>query len=99
MTPSNKLTKNQTALLKFLGSSYTSKIIDLELCLYRKLNDTYDFEISGTARKGRTMTVYTWDISNGTGYSAKIVESVNGIKSVEQLKQTLDELVTKYNAQ
>ena len=98
MTHSNRLTKNQTELLKVLGSEYMSKVIDLELCLYRKLNDTYDFEISGTSRKGRNMTVYVWDISNGTGYSAGIVESVNGIKSVEQLKQTLDELAAKYNA-
>jgi len=93
-----KLSKNQSELLKFLGSGYTSKVIDLELCLYRKLNDIYDFEISGTARKGRRMTVYVWDITGGTGNGAKIAESVAGIKTAEQLKQALDSLAEKYGA-
>ena len=92
----NNLSKNQSDLLKFLGSDYTSKVIDLELCLYRKLNDTYDFEISGTSRKGRKMTVYVWDISNGTGHGARKVDSVSGIKTAEQLRQVLDGLAVRY---
>ena len=99
MKNNNRPTKNQAELLKLLGSKYTAKVIDLELCLYRKLNDTYDFEISGTSRKGRNMTVYVWDISNGTGHGARQVESVSGIKAAGQLKQALDELAAKYKVQ
>ena len=43
--------KNQQELLKFLGPEYSMKEIDLELCIYRKINSRYDIEISGTHRK------------------------------------------------
>jgi len=99
MKTKNKLTKNQSELLKLLGQDYSPKRIDLELCLYRKLNDDCDFEISGTSRKGREMTVYIWDIRAGEGHDARIIETVRGIKDAGQLKQALDELVCKYNLQ
>jgi hypothetical protein len=58
--------KNQQELLKFLGSEYSMKEIDLELCIYRKINSRYDIEISGTHRKNHPISVYVWDISNWT---------------------------------
>lgn len=30
-----------------LGSDYSIQVIDLENCIYRKLNDKFDIEISG----------------------------------------------------
>ena len=99
MKTNNKPTKNQSELLKVLGPDYSAKRIDLELCLYRKLNNDCDFEISGTSRKGREMTVYVWDIRAGEGHGARIIETVRGIKDAGELKQALDELVCKYNVQ
>ena len=99
MKTNNKLTKNQSELLKVLGADYSAKRIDLELCLYRKLNNNYDLEISGTSRKGRAMTVYVWDIRAGENWNARIIETVRGLKDAGQLKQALDELVCKYSIQ
>lgn len=49
--------KNQKELLQLLGSKYSIKTIDGEECIYRKINDTYDIEISGTRLKTRPMHV------------------------------------------
>ncbi len=89
-------TKNQQELLKFLGPEYSIKTIDLESCLYRKINGHYDIEISGTARKNHPISVFVWDISNGEGVSAAIVEKHFDITDWESLKALLDTLNKKY---
>lgn len=78
--------KNQQELLKFLGSEYSMKEIDLELCIYRKINSRYDIEISGTHRKNHPISVYVWDISNGDGISATMVEKHFDISNWTDLK-------------
>ena len=74
--------KNQQELLKFLGPKYTIKEIDMEPCFYRKINHKYDIEISGTFRKNRPINVYVWDISNGEGIDAVIVENLQFVHSL-----------------
>jgi len=90
------LTKNQKELLDFLGPEYTTKTIDLEICLYRKINDHYDIEISGSARKSHPLSVFVWDISRGQGVAAEIVDRYFDISSREALKKLLDEITRKY---
>lgn len=88
--------KNQQELLKFLGSEYSMKEIDLGLCIYRKINSRYDIEISGTHRKNHPISVYVWDISNGDGISATMVEKHFDIPNWTDLKTLLDNLTMKY---
>ena len=52
----------------------------------KKLNDSYDIEISGTQRASGHMSVYVWDISNGENHIAKIVDRATGIKTISELK-------------
>lgn len=88
--------KNQQELLKFLGPEYSMKEIDLELCIYRKINSHYDIEISGTHRKNHPISVYVWDISNGEGNTAIIAEKHFDISNWTALKTLLDNLTKKY---
>ena len=91
------MTRNQKELLKLLGSEYSMKEIDMENCIYRKINDNYDIEISNTYRKNKPIDVYVWDISKGMTSNARIVESVCNIKSNLQLKNVVDDLAQKYS--
>ncbi len=91
------MTRNQKELLKLLGSEYSMKDIDMENCIYRKINDNYDIEISNTYRKNKPMDVYVWDISKGMTSDARIVESICNIKTPNDLQALLNDLVTKYS--
>ena len=88
--------KNQQDLLKFLGPEYSMKEIDLELCIYRKINSNYDVEISGAHRNNHPLSVFVWDISNGDGVSAIMVEKHFDISNWGALKDLLDNLTKKY---
>lgn len=95
---SNKMSLNMKRLLTFLGPGYSNKIIDAEDCLYRKISDKYDIEVSGCNRKGRKMTIYVWDITGGTTLAAQLVESIQDIKDEFELRDTLLEVEEKYLA-
>lgn len=88
--------KNQQELLKFLGPEYSIKVIDGSPCIYRKFNEHYDLEISGALRTKHPVCVFVWDISNGEGNSAIIVERHFDISDWASLKSLLDELTKKY---
>lgn len=88
--------KNQKELLEFLGPEYSLKEIDRELCVYRKINNHYDIEISGTTRKRRPIAVFVWDISIGEGIYAHTVEQHFDITDWNELKSLLEKLVAKY---
>lgn len=81
--------------LKFLGSQYLTKVIDLEPCIWRKISSNYDIEISGLNNKSSKflVTVYVWEISPTT----QIVETISNITSKEMLKTILDSLLEKYS--
>lgn len=90
-------TSNQQRLLDYLGSEYSIKEIDFESCVYRRINDSYDIEISGTARKNHPVSVFVWDISNGEGITSNIVEQHFGVSSWAELKELLDQIIQKYS--
>ncbi len=48
-------------VLQELGSPYEIKVIDYEEVIYRKLDNEYDFEVSGIS--GKTCTLYVWTVS------------------------------------
>lgn len=85
-------TKNQKELLQLLGSEYSIKTIDGEECIYRKINDTYDIEISGTRSKTRPMHVYVWQ----TKGKFEIVDRYFDIKDYQSLKSVLSNVIHKY---
>ena len=91
--------KNQRYLLEILGPEYSMKTIDMEPCIYRKLNDHYDIEISGTYQKRSKFNVYVWDISNGEGPGSRIVDRCTDINGEGELKRVLYNFVAKYQKQ
>ncbi len=84
--------KNQKELLQLLGSKYSIKTIDGEECIYRKINDTYDIEISGTRLKTRPMHVFVWQIKG----KFEIVDRYFDIKDYQSLKSVLSNVIHKY---
>lgn len=78
--------------LKLLGSDYTIKNIDFEDCIYRKLNDLIDFEISH-CKKG--YTVFVWQLKP----RIRVLETVPELEPIKLhgLKKLLDGLEDKYN--
>jgi hypothetical protein len=92
-----KPTPRQKELLALLGKDYSLKIIDLEPCIYRQINDRFDIEVSGTLRKRSKIYVYVWNIEDGTGYGAHLTEAIANISSNTELKDTLESIVAKYN--
>lgn len=79
---------------KQLGNLYSIKMIDLENCIYRKLNEEYDVEVSGldNRKKSFNCTVYLWSLKPG-----KSIESTySDISSFEQLLETLQSLEMLY---
>lgn len=77
-----------------LGDLYSIKVIDLENCIYRKLNDEYDIEVSGldNRKKGFSCTVYLWSIKAGN----RIESTYSDISSFGQLLETLQSLEMLY---
>lgn len=85
--------------LSFLNTpQYCIKNIDLEPCIYRKISDNYDIEISGLNSHGSKflVDVYVWDISRGSGITATAIEKILDIKSKEELQKILNNIVAKY---
>lgn len=89
-------TKNQQRLLKLLGSKYAIKAIDGEPCLYRKLNDHYDIEISNTQHLNNPINIYVWDISDEEQSRPRVIEKFYDIKGDENLQGLLAEIENKY---
>lgn len=90
-----KSTDTFNKTLRSIGPEYTPKVIDGELCGYRKLNDYYDIEISGMNNnriKNQNFSVYLWSIKP----SYEIVEKFFQIKSIEELKKILSQIQEKY---
>ena len=86
--------KRLNETLEYLGNDYSIKRIDLEQCIYRKISNKFDIEISGLNARGRKFStdVYVWDISNGS----QIIE-IFKCDSKENLKSTLNEILLKYS--
>lgn len=87
---------NIKRLLKFLGPEYTCRGLYKTDEIFRKINDSYDVEISGASRKGRPVSIYVWNIRNGMCGGAKIIERKHEIKDDNELKCALDSILLKY---
>ena len=90
-----KVSKTVTDVCKELGSNYEIKEIDLEDCIYRNLNNGFDFEISGTKKRlgNISCTLYIWK----TEPSTEIVEIVEFKKvGITRLKNELEKQARKY---
>lgn len=83
-------------IAKELGDKYCLKVIDCEWCVYRDLKNGYDIEVSGLNNRRKTMnaTVYVWR----TKEYCRIVDTAKNITSIEQLKQTLEEIEEWYKS-
>ncbi len=88
--------RNIKEILKYLGSAYTIRMIDGEDCIYRKINDAFDIEVSRANRKNNLMWVYVWDISEKIWNRPHIIETIRDISGEENLKAVLEALVKKY---
>lgn len=91
-----KISKNLKEVLNCLGTEYSAKTIDGEVCAYRKINERYDIEISGCNYKRKPFYVYVWDIGRGEGIAARLVEQSGPIRGLEQLKNKVDYLTKAY---
>lgn len=78
-----------------LGSKYTLLFIDDSWCLYRDLGNGYDIEVNmGKTRKyALNVTVYVWQIRD----KLRVIEKIEGIKEIEELKYILRCVVNKTN--
>jgi len=94
MFETKKPGKNIKEILRKLGNRYTIKTIDLENCIYLKLDNGYFFEVSGldNARKSFDATIYVWGNTEGS----KTVETISNIDSLDMLKDCLEETEGKY---
>lgn len=70
-----------------LGRGYSIKSIDLENCIYKRLNSDYDVEVSGLDNSSKTFhcNVYLWHLTNGT----RIESTIPDVDSFEQLDALL----------
>lgn len=81
------------SLCEELGDKYSVRVFDLENVIYRDLGNGYDFELSGVDnnKKHLCATLYIWNNIQNV-----IVEKVERISSVEDLKSILNNMVDKY---
>lgn len=90
-----KPTKNFKIIMDQLGKNYSSKIIDMELCGYRKLNNDFDIEISGindNKKVNLDISVYLWKLNP----EPLIFASYPNIKSINDLLETLKTIEEQY---
>ncbi len=81
-------------VLECLGENYLDKVIDYEHCVYRKINNRYDIEISGvnTSKRKKSYSIYVWETSPGL----HVIEEIFDVKSISSLKRNLYTIVEKY---
>ena len=79
--------KTQKQLLEYLGPEYEPKVIDGEPCLYRRLNELYEIEISRSESLFHTYGVYIWHL---------LREGRCPVESRSTLKKHLDAMVSQY---
>jgi len=90
-----KLTGLIEEVAQLLGNQYTLLLIDDSWCLYRDLGNGYDVEInmSKTRKYALNVTVYVWRVRD----KLNVIEKIDGIKEIEDLKDVLAGIVTKTN--
>ena len=78
-----------------LGEKYSLVYIDLNWCIYRDLFNGFDIEIANHRIKGKpiNLTVYMWQVRD----QLKVIETIEGISCIEDLRRTLRGVVNKTN--
>ena len=76
--------------LDYLGPSYSVKVIDAVESIYRKINDQYDIEITGSFNKSKTFNCYVWKRSPRV-----TVESYENL-NIQNLEEQLDAIILRY---
>lgn len=94
MFKTNPPGKKIKEICQSLGEPYQLKVIDCENVIYRDLNGFYDYEISGldNQKKSFNATIYVWSLKDGI----HTVETISDIKSLDNLKSTLEAITEKY---
>lgn len=87
--------KKIKSILEELGTNYEIKVIDAEQCIYRNLQNGFDIEVSGLNNQKQAFKadIYVWDCRNGS----RIVDRVQNVTSLNELKEKLEELSVKYS--
>lgn len=75
----------------FLGPMYSVRVIDGVESIYRKVNDSFEFEVTGFFG-AKTMTVNLWQRKPHT----ELMAIYTGITSKEDLADTLGYLAFRY---
>ena len=90
-----KLTEPMKQLVAALGAQYTLMFIDEDWCLYRDLGNGYDIEVNlrGPRKISIQATVYVWQVRD----QLRVIEMIQGIKDIEDLKDILMGVVNKTN--
>ena len=88
--------KTQKQLLEYLGPEYEPKVIDGEPCLYRRLNELYEIEISRSESLFHTYGVYIWHLLREGRCPVEMVDMKSDIFSRSTLKKHLDAIVSQY---
>lgn len=77
----------------FLGPMYTVKKIDMVETIYRKVNERFEFEVTGFFGTSK-MTVNLWQIRP----HRDLMAIYSGIRTKEELSDTLGYLSFKYQS-
>ena len=89
-----ELSIGKRKLLEYLGDEYTTKIIDLCLCVYINLGD-YDIEIAGGYRSRDSFEVYVWRMKDRIEIVERYFKVRNDFPAVKAL---LDDIRHRYEA-
>lgn len=83
--------KQLKEICEFLGPMYSVRVIDGVECIYRRVNDVFDFEVVGFFGKS-AMTVNLWQRKPCT----ELLATYSGIRGREDLADTLGYLSFRY---
>lgn len=79
-------------MVEYLGEPYCASVIDGERVVYRKLNEDFDFEVSGVHQGKKLYSLYVWRLRP----HREIVGVYHNIHGAEVLKDFLGYCAIKY---
>ena len=79
-------------MVAYLGEPYSASVIDGERVVYRKLNEDFDFEVSGVRQGKKLYSLYVWRLRP----HREIVGVYHNINGAEALKDFLGYCAVRY---
>lgn len=79
-------------MVAYLGEPYSASIIDGERVVYRRLNENFDFEVSGICQGKKLYSLYVWRHNP----HREIVGVYHNIRGSEVLKDLLGYCAVRY---